>query len=628
MQSDIKGKKPGKRIIELIAIACAFMLTIGYIAYDTTYTAFLAREISALDRHTRIQVLDLAKQTDPDLKRSLHQYESQSSFYYLQHNIDGVRQTLYSPSLPKSFLQKIQDLASSQQSTDKKNGFFDINNQKYIWASASLPDNAYKLVLIERSTLELGTVFLVLGGLGLLMIVIIIGIIFSIIKRQYSKRDDELFAQSLRDPLTGLANRTLLYDRLQQTIASAKRDKKSIALLLLDIDRFKEINNTLGHEYGDMILKQIEPRLREVVRETDTIARFGGDEFAIVLSIAHTGSVTRCLDKIMNSLHLPFYIEELKLSMGIEASIGIALYPNHGDDPETLIMHAEMAMYKAKKQGSQICFYTPDDDPYSLRRLALVSDLRQAIENNELTLHYQPKVDLENNCITSVEALLRWNHPKHSFIPPAEFIPLAEQSGVIKPLTQWVLKTAIRQYQTWREQGICLNMAVNLSARNLHDQHIVQDILHLLEESEMDPSHLELEITESAMMSDPGQAKAILQSLDHLGIKLSIDDFGTGFSSLAYLRDLPVDNLKIDKSFVIDMMHEKNNVIIVNSTIRLAHGLGYQVIAEGVEDKETLEKLTTLGCNSAQGYHICRPLAADELSNWFKASSWSLAGVA
>ena len=627
MQSDIKGK-PVKRIIELIAIACVFMLTIGYIAYDATYTAFLAREISALDRHTRIQVLDLAKQSSPDLKRSLHRYESQNSFYYLQRNVDGAKQTLYSRSLPKPFLQKIQSLTPSQQSADKRNGFFDINDQKYIWASASLPGDAYKLVLIERSTLELGTVFLALGALGLLMVIVIIVIVFSIIKRQYSNRDDELYARSLRDPLTGLANRTLLYDRLQQTIATAKRDKKSIALLLIDIDRFKEINNTLGHEYGDMILKQIEPRLREVVRETDTIARFGGDEFAIVLSIAHTGSVTRCLDKIMNSLHLPFYIEEIKLSMGIEASIGVALYPNHGNDPETLIMHAEMAMYKAKKQGSQISFYTPDDDPYSLRRLALISDLRQAIEDNDLTLHYQPKVDLESNCITSVEALVRWNHHKHNFIPPMEFIPLAEQSGVIKPLTQWVLKTAIRQYQAWRKEGIHLNMAVNLSARNLHDQHLVQDILNMLEESEMDPSHLELEITESAMMSEPGQAKAILQSLDHLGIKLSIDDFGTGFSSLAYLKDLPVDNLKIDKSFVIDMLHEKNNTIIVNSTIQLAHGLGYQVIAEGVEDKETLEKLTTLGCNSAQGYHICRPLSANELSNWFKESSWDMAGVA
>ncbi|GMQ90790.1 MAG: hypothetical protein BMS9Abin11_0094 [Gammaproteobacteria bacterium] len=627
MPSSIKGI-PLKRIFELIAIASVFMLTIGYIAYDATSTAFLAREISALDRHARIQVLDLAKQADPDLKRSLHRYESQNSFYYLQRNIDGVKQTLYSRSLPKPFLQKIQSLASSQQSADKKNGFLNINNQKYIWASASLPGDAYKLVLIERSTLELGTVFLVLGVLGLLMIIIIIGIVFSIIKRQYSIRDDELFAQSLRDPLTGLANRTLLYDRLQQTIASAKRNKKSIALLLIDIDRFKEINNTLGHEYGDIILKQIEPRLRKVVRETDTIARFGGDEFAIVLSIAHTGSVTRCLDKIMNLFHLPFYIEEIKLSMGIEVSIGVALYPNHGDDPETLIMRAEMAMYKAKKQGSQICFYTPKDDPYSLRRLALISDLRKAIEDNELSLHYQPKVDLENHCITSVEALLRWNHQRHNIIPPMEFIPLAEQSGVIKPLTQWVLKTAIHQYQKWNEQGIHLNIAVNLSARNLHDQHIVQDILNMLEESEMDPSHLELEITESAMMVEPDQAKAILQSLDQLGIKLSIDDFGTGYSSLAYLKDLPVDNLKIDKTFVMGMMYEKSNDIIVNSTIKLAHGLGYQVIAEGVEDKETLEKLTTLGCNAAQGYHICRPLPADELGAWFKTTSWSLAGVA
>lgn len=627
MQSIIKGI-PVKQLIELTAIACVFILTIGYIAYDATSTAFLAREISALDRHTRIQVLDLAKQADPGLKRALQRHESQNSFYYLQRNINGVKQTLYSRSLPKPFLQKIRNLASSQQSADKKNGFFNINKQKYIWASASLPGNTYKLVLIERSTLELGTVFLVLGILGLLMIIIIIGIVFSIIKKQYINQDEELFTRSLRDPLTGLANRTLLYDRLQQTIASAKRNKKSIALLLIDIDRFKEINNTLGHEYGDIILKQIEPRLRKVVRETDTIARFGGDEFAIVLSIAHTGSVTRCLDNIMNSFHLPFYIDEIKLSMSIEASIGVALYPNHGDDPETLIMRAEMAMYKAKKQGSQISFYTPKDDPYSLRRLALISDLRKAIEDNELSLHYQPKVDLENHRITSVEALLRWNHQKHNIIPPIEFIPLAEQSGVIKPLTQWVLRTAIRQYQKWHEQGIHLNIAVNLSARNLHDQHIVQDILNMLEESEMDPSHLELEITESAMMVEPDQAKAILQSLDHMGVKLSIDDFGTGYSSLAYLKDLPVDNLKIDKSFVMGMLYEKNNDIIVNSTIKLAHGLGYQVIAEGVEDKETLEKLTTLGCNAAQGYHICRPLPADELGNWFKTTSWSLAGVA
>lgn len=433
-------------------------------------------------------------------------------------------------------------------------------------------------------------------------------------------KTEALEYQAMHDDLTGLPNRSLMHERLTHAICNAQRDQKPIALFMMDLDRFKEINDTLGHHFGDLLLKEVARRLQVVLRDSDTVARFGGDEFSVLLSVPDESHAVLVANKIIEAIDREFTIENHTISA--EISIGIAMYPAHGSDGNTLLQRADVAMYVAKQTHSGFAFYDQEQDPHSLNRLALMGELRQAIENDQLLLHYQPKIDMHTGRITATEALIRWQHPRDGFIPPDMFIPIAEQTGLIKPLTHWVLNEAIRQCARWRRDGYPINMSVNLSARNLQDNHLPMLVRNLLDSWGVNPEWLTLEITESAIMSNPLSAQQTLESLDNMGITLSIDDFGTGHSSLAYIKQLPVDEIKIDKSFVIEMTEDENDAVIVRATIDLAHNLGLKVIAEGVEDEEAYNTLEILGCDQVQGYFVSRPLEAGKLKKWMKDSPY------
>ncbi len=424
------------------------------------------------------------------------------------------------------------------------------------------------------------------------------------------------------DALTQLPNRTLFYDRLQQAILAANRENKTLALLILDLNRFKEINDTMGHHMGDLLLKQVGSRLRDLLRDSDTVARLGGDEFAILLSNINDEDAISTAQKALRSLQAPYTLEGVSLDS--QVSIGIALFPEHGEDAATLMRHADVAMYVAKHVGHGHAVYTPEQHQQKPRHLALMRELRYAIEREELLVHYQPKIDLRTKRVIGVEALVRWQHPLGGLITPDQFIPLAERSGLIKPLTQWVLNTALRQCQGWHQAGKEISVALNLSALTLQDPELPDQITRLLQTCDVTPRWLELEITESAMMGDQTRAMEVLTRLNKMGVGLSIDDFGTGYSSLDHLKKLPISAIKIAKSFVMGMMANDNDTVLVPSIINLGHNLGLKVVAEGVENEKTLNRLASFGCDAAQGYLIAPPLAPAELTRWLSESPWGL----
>ncbi|HEY8283961.1 MAG TPA: EAL domain-containing protein [Chloroflexota bacterium] len=428
----------------------------------------------------------------------------------------------------------------------------------------------------------------------------------------------DLAFQASHDALTRLPNRLLLREKIEHTLGASPDGKKTASLLLLDLDRFKEVNDTLGHAAGDLLLQEVSRRLRAALRADDVVARLGGDEFAILLPDALEPTALQLATRLREELEVPFLIAEQSLAIG--ASIGIALYPEHGQDPDLLLQHADVAMYEAKRKRHHAVVYNPTQDHYTMQRLALMRDLRQTIQGNELMLYYQPKIDLATNRLQGVEALLRWLHPERGFIPPDYFIPMAEQTGLIDPLTTWVLETALRQCRAWQSAGRTIPVAVNLSARALQDQRLPFQISQLLLRQGLSPACLTLEITESSLMIDPAGAEDVLTRLHALGVRLSIDDFGTGYSSLAYLKDLPVQEVKIDKSFVMGMRTAADTkyAAIVRSVIGLAHALDLRVVAEGVEDAETRIILDDLDCDTIQGYHISRAIPASELDQWLK----------
>jgi diguanylate cyclase (GGDEF)-like protein len=421
---------------------------------------------------------------------------------------------------------------------------------------------------------------------------------------------------ALHDGLTGLPNRILFRDRLHQAVLHAKREGTTVGVMLIDLDRFKEINDTLGHHNGDILLQQVGPRLRKVLRESDSVARLGGDEFAILLpEVSGREETRRIAERVRRALEQPFAVGELTLD--VEASVGIAMFPEHGRDVDVLLQRADLAMYVAKSNREGSRMYAERDDQYDPARLALLGELRRAIDERQLTLHFQPKADLRDHQVHSVEALMRWVHPQRGLVPPREFIPFAEHTTLIRPLTHYALNAAMAQGKAWRDMGIDLSVAVNLSVRNLLDTGLPEEVARLLRRWELPAEALELEITESVLMSEPARALRVLAELHGMGVGLSLDDFGTGYSSLAYLRQLPVDEIKIDRSFVTNMLREDSDATIVRSTIDLARNLGLRVVAEGVEDAETWERLASLDCDVAQGFYLSPPVGPTELTRWW-----------
>jgi diguanylate cyclase (GGDEF)-like protein len=452
-----------------------------------------------------------------------------------------------------------------------------------------------------------------LAGLVLLYLAIFRIVVSA--SRRLRRQAAENHHLALHDALTDLPNRSLFHDRAGQAILAGRRQGTRAGLMLLDLDRFKEVNDTLGHHNGDLLLKEIGLRLRSGLRESDSIARLGGDEFAVLLpAISDADAALAVAEQLRQVLRVPFALEGITLDL--DASVGVAVYPDHGPDVETLLQRADIAMYVAKEQHSGCQLYSPEQDEYSPARLALVGELRRAIEQQELVLHYQPKADLATGDVTGVEALVRWQHPDRGLLRPDEFVPLAERTGLIRELTHAVLQAALRQARAWQQQGIELSIAVNLSARDLLDLQLPAVVQRLLDRFELPPDRLELEITESVILADPMRARAVLIRLDAMGVQLAIDDFGSGYSSLAYLKRLPVGEIKIDRSFVMNMERDDNDAVIVRSTIDLARNLGLRVVAEGVENPAIWHLLAALRCDQAQGYYLTRPVPAAELLAW------------
>jgi diguanylate cyclase (GGDEF)-like protein/PAS domain S-box-containing protein len=433
--------------------------------------------------------------------------------------------------------------------------------------------------------------------------------------------------QATHDSLTSLPNRAALLTHLERALAP-DRSQPSIALLMLDLCRFKEVNDTLGHNVGDRVLCEVAARFRQALGERGFIARIGGDEFTVVVDRPHSSeSIASTSQALIDSLRAPIDVAGISIEVGV--SIGIARFPQDASEAQTLLRHADVAMYLAKRRGTPFEYYDSALDENSVRKLAIGGELRSAIAGNQLELHFQPQVNLRSGMVDSVEALVRWFHPTQGSISPTEFIAIAESTDLIRPLTEWSLGAALAQVRAWRERGVHVRIAVNLSARMLQDTGFPARLRQLLENSGVSATSLELEITESAMMLDPSRALRVIQEIDKLGVLISIDDFGTGYSSLSYLRDLPVHALKIDRSFITGMRNNADDRIIVESTAQMAHAMRLELVAEGVESDWDAQFLAAAGFDYVQGYHYCAALPADQCLAWiaeFNAAGLVAAG--
>jgi diguanylate cyclase len=435
------------------------------------------------------------------------------------------------------------------------------------------------------------------------------------------RRADELQRVATTDGLTGLANRARLHDAIDDRVRDATEQGGLVALLLMDLDRFKEINDTLGHQCGDAVLRELGPRLVDAVGPDAVVARLGGDEFGILLAPGNDSDVAleATAGRISRALAEPFALDEL--SLNVAASIGAARFPDDGGDANELLRCADVAMYAAKDAQAEYKLYAVEQNRHSLRRLSVLSDFRRALEEGDLDVYYQPIMALGDRSIRGAEALVRWQHPERGLLTPGDFISTVEQTDLVGPLSRYVLERSVAACAGWRRQGHPMSVAVNLSARNLLDRSLPDDVARMLDDAGVPADGLSLEITERMIMADPERAIANILRMSSLGMRLSVDDFGTGYFSLANLRRLPIDDLKIDSSFVSPMLHSESDLIIVRSTINLGYDLGLRITAEGVEDAPTLERLALLGCDLAQGFHIGAPMDATAFEVWLTQSA-------
>jgi diguanylate cyclase (GGDEF)-like protein len=491
-------------------------------------------------------------------------------------------------------------------------------NEAFVPILASELFSALLTMAAVYVAVHLGATGIALLGLVLLVFQYLVGELLT-----SQRRSKELHRLATTDELTGLANRELFRTRLEEEIAECSQRGGSFGVLLIDLDRFKEINDTLGHDYGDSLLQDLGPRLAACVGPSGLVSRLGGDEFAVLTATRTTDAaeLEQCAMRLLGCVRLPFVVDELSLEVG--ASVGIARYPVDGTDTHTLLRRADIAMYAAKEAQAGFKLYAAEQDQHSMQRLSVISDFRRALESDEVVVYYQPIVDVAGLRPHGAEALVRWEHPEHGLMPPGTFIPLVEQTGLIGGLTRHVLDRALSDCASWREHDDELTVSVNLSVRNLLDRGLAREIERMLSHYELPADALVLEITESMIMSDPDRAVATINHLSSLGARFSVDDFGTGYSSLAYLSRLPIDELKIDRSFVSPMLHDTSDLIIVRSTINLAHDLGLTIVAEGVEDAATIERLGELGCDRVQGYHVSRPLPAAVFADWVQRAESS-----
>jgi diguanylate cyclase (GGDEF)-like protein len=474
------------------------------------------------------------------------------------------------------------------------------------WVEVLLPQSVIAAD-VRRSTRQL-------DGAAALLVVVTIGALLYLRRRLLARERD-----ASHDGLTGLLNRGALREQIRRAAPAHVADGRCAALLVVDLDGFKAVNDTLGHPAGDALLVQVASGLTASVRPGDSVARLGGDEFGLVLTGLPNAATAEVLAvKLLHRLRTGSYMVH-GVELSVDASIGVALLPLHGRDIDVLLQRADVAMYQAKRANSGVVVYDEENDPHDITQLGLLVELRRAIESDELVLHYQPKARIDSGDLAGVEALVRWEHPTRGLLAPAVFIPIAENTGLMQPLTQWILRTAIEQGGRWRDEGLMLPVAVNISPRSLLDGDLPADLLDLLAHTRLPADLLELEITETAIMSDPDRAIAVLRRLNAMGLRVAIDDFGAGYNSLAYLKHLPIQTLKIDRAFIAEILHSSKDDAITESIIGLGHKLGVTVLAEGIEDAETWNRLRVLGCDEGQGYYLARPMPAAQLSEWIAA---------
>jgi diguanylate cyclase (GGDEF)-like protein len=441
------------------------------------------------------------------------------------------------------------------------------------------------------------------------------------ILQQRRRADDRVHHIAFHDDLTSLPNRLMLNQRLDQALSRHRRTGSKLAILFMDLDRFKVINDSLGHEVGDVLLRQVADRLRSQSREGDTVARMGGDEFVVLIeNRENLNDISACARRLVEELSAPYLLG--KKDCHVTLSIGISVFPSDGSDSQALLKAADVAMYRAKEMGrNNFQYYLPSMNVHTPERLELESDLSRALERGEFLLHYQPKVEIATGLITGTEALLRWKHPVRGFVPPLDFISLAEETGLIVPIGEWVLASACAQNKLWQDMGLTtLGISVNLSARQFSDSMLLAKLTRIIHASGLDPSSLELEITESVVMSDGECAVGVLEQLKSIGVRIAIDDFGTGYSSLGYLKRFPIDTLKVDRSFIRDIPADSGDKKIAQAIIAMAHALRIEVVAEGVENAEQLKFLRAQHCDAVQGYFLFRPLPVDEATDALEAN--------
>lgn len=445
------------------------------------------------------------------------------------------------------------------------------------------------------------------------------------VREERKKAEETITRLAYHDPITNLPNRYRFREFLQQAIDGSDGNQ-TLSLLLMDLERFKDVNDTLGHSRGDIMLNQVGMRLRSALPDAAIVARLGGDEFGILLvGTGESESVEDVIHSLHNILVAPFMIDGIPIA--VEASIGVASMPDHGDNADVLLQRADIAMYEAKRLARGYAVYAPSFDRHSPERLGLMAELRDAIHQDQLVLHFQPKINIPDGRIVGSEALVRWQHPRLGLLMPDKFISAAEYTGLMIPLTRWVLIHALQQCQKVRKRGLRLKVSVNLSARSLHDASLLDLVSKALYTAGAQPADLVLEVTESAIVLDPKHAEMTLKTLHEMGVSLSIDDFGTGYTSLASIKRLPVDEIKIDKSFVANMLSDKNDAMIVRAVIELGHNLNQRVVAEGVETREMLDALGAMGCDEAQGYFVSRPEPCAALQDWFSSAAWKVDSV-
>jgi len=507
------------------------------------------------------------------------------------------------------------------EGSDAGDQFYEVYVPMHLLGDSG-PSGVFELYLpyapvAARINQDTNKLYVVLVG-GFLLLYLLLFPIVGRASQTLRRHAAESRHQALHDDLTGVANRRWLVSELSHAVEGARADGGRFALLMFDLDRFKEVNDALGHGLGDMLLREVAARLQTTVRAGDLLARLGGDEFAVLLhDLSGPDGAVEVADRIGAALGDEFVLGDVPLV--VEASIGIALFPDHAEDGEGLMQAADMAMYAAKRNGSRLEIFRPERDRRESGSVARLAELRRGIADGELVLYYQPKVDLRSGEVTGVEALVRWQHPEHGLLGPMEFLPLAERTALVTPLTTWVLGTALEQCAEWLARGLDVPVAVNVSERSLHDLRFPSEVAELLECAGVEGRSLHLELTERGLIADLATAMEVIDGLHALGVRLSIDDFGTGYSSLSRLLELPIQELKIDRSFVRDMERGDSGAAIVRSTIDLGHHLALEVVAEGVENEETLSELRRLGCDAAQGFHLLRPQPAENVSEWLLA---------